>query len=379
VLGPEYFGLLAFATATVTYFILITDYGFNLSASRQISIHREDSEKINQIFSSVMIIKIALLIFSAIAVGMTTLFIDKFRENWMLYWVVFGMVIGQVLFPTWLFQGLERMKYIAYLNIGSKTIFTICIFIFVETKEDYLLVPFYNSLGLIISGLLAQYIVLNNLKIYFKRQKWDSIKYQIANGWYIFISTISSSVYNVSVTFILGIFTSNIVVGYFAAASKLIEASKGVYGPVLQALYPYIGKLIKNDKQKGLEFINLVTRRLGGLTFIISIILIIFSEFIVNLILGPKYQESVLLFAIMAPLPFLISLSNIFGIQTMLNLGCGRDFSIIIILAAAISIVLSFIFIPTYGALASSVIMVIVELLIVIAMILYLKIKIKII
>ncbi len=378
-LGPEYFGLLAFATATVTYFILITDYGFNLSASRQISIHREDSEKINQIFSSVMIIKIALLIFSAIAMGMTTLFIDKFRENWMLYWVVFGMVIGQVLFPTWLFQGLERMKYIAYLNIGSKTIFTICIFIFVETKEDYLLVPFYNSLGLIISGLLAQYIVLNNLKIYFKRQKWDSIKYQIANGWYIFISTISSSVYNVSVTFILGIFTSNIVVGYFAAASKLIEASKGVYGPVLQALYPYIGKLIKSDKQKGLEFINLVTRRLGGLTFIISIILIIFSEFIVNLILGPKYQESVLLFAIMAPLPFLISLSNIFGIQTMLNLGCGRDFSIIIILAATISIVLSFIFIPTYGALASSVIMVIVELLIVIAMILYLKIKIKII
>jgi len=67
VLGPEKFGLISFSQAFIGYFMILTDYGFNLSATRDISINRENKEKVSEIFSSVMVIKLALMTISCIS------------------------------------------------------------------------------------------------------------------------------------------------------------------------------------------------------------------------------------------------------------------------------------------------------------------------
>jgi len=131
----------------------------------------------------------------------------KFRQDWLIYYLTFGMVLGQTLFPIWFFQGMERMKYITFLNVLAKLIFTIAIFIFVKRSSDYLYIPLLNSLGFIVAGVLALWIVFKDFGVFFRIPSFKDLKYQLKEGWYIFISTVAISLYTISNTFILGLFT----------------------------------------------------------------------------------------------------------------------------------------------------------------------------
>ena len=88
---------------------------------------------------------------------------------------------------------------------------------------------------------------------------------------------------------------------------------------------------------------------------------------------GTQYNGSILLLQIMSFLPFIIALSNMFGIQTMLTFNYKRAFSHIIIIASVINIVLALILAPSFKAVGISVAVVITETFVTIAMYIYLR------
>jgi polysaccharide transporter, PST family len=164
-LGLENFGLLIFSQALIAYFTLIVDYGFNISATREITMHKDDNIYISKIFYSVFFIKIFLLLFSIILISIIIFSFDIFEENYLLYYISFSMIIGQMLFPVWYFQGIENMKMIAILNVIIKSIYTIMIFSFITSSQDLLYVASFNSLSFIIVGIIAFYMAQKNLKL----------------------------------------------------------------------------------------------------------------------------------------------------------------------------------------------------------------------
>ena len=101
VLGPDKFGLIAFAQAFIQYFTILTNYGFNVSATKEISLCRNDPMKISRAFSSVMIVKLALALLSLVFLSLLVFFIPRFRNDWLVYVFSFGSVLGTTLFPTW--------------------------------------------------------------------------------------------------------------------------------------------------------------------------------------------------------------------------------------------------------------------------------------
>lgn len=242
-LGVEKFGLVAFAQSIMVFFLLFIDYGFDLSATKEISQNRENKEKLTEIFSSVLIIKIIFNLISILLLGCLVIFYQKFHQDYDIYFISFIFVIGQSLFPTWYFQGMESMKNIAFINIISKMLFTIFIFVFVSNESDYLLVPLLNGIGSLIGTLYSFYIIRIKFKQKIKYQNFNTLVRYLKHSSQYFLSRVSISLFtSINVT-ILGLTTNNTIVGYYSIAEKLYQSMQRAYSPVTQVLYPFVSRV----------------------------------------------------------------------------------------------------------------------------------------
>ena len=242
VLGVENFGLVNFSLAIIMYFNILVSFGFNLSATRDISINRDNLEKISEIFSAVMIVKIIIACISLLILSVLILFVNMFSEHAMLYYATFGIVIGNVVFPSWFFQGMERMKYITYINVISKISFTILIFVLVKNNTDYIFVPILNSLGAVLGGLYSLWLIFKLFNVKVRVPSRKIIQEQVKNSYHFFLSRVASNGSRYFATTMIGIYFGNTLVGYYSMVEKLFYAFMSLGGIVSQTIYPYMSR-----------------------------------------------------------------------------------------------------------------------------------------
>ncbi|WP_245923955.1 oligosaccharide flippase family protein [Methanothermobacter tenebrarum] len=368
VLGPANFGRVAFAVAFIGYFQILTDYGFNLSATREISINRDDLSQVSKIYSSVMVTKTILMFLTFILMLVIISSFERFRGDPLLYIFTFGLVVGSVLFPVWFFQGIERMRYISILRILSSLIYTALIFIIVRGPKDYLYVPLVNSIGFIVVGVYSQHIVRKEFKVKFLRPKLQDIKKQLVEGWHLFISTLAISLYTTSNRFILGLLVDNATLGYYAVAEDITRALQGLVSPIGQAIYPYFSRIQAEDRERAKTELKKILILISVLTFIFSIILVFLAPFIVMILAGPSYKESILLLQILIFIVFLVGVSNVLGIQGLVSFGYKEKFTRILITAGIIHIIMLIILTLILSTIGAAIAVVITELIVCILM-----------
>lgn len=295
-LGTEKYGLILLAQAFCTILYVFVEFGFNLSATRRISIAKDNANQKAAIFSAVMGVKFLLVIVVAIVYTAIIFMFPRFQLEWEVYALSYGVVIGQALFPDWFFQGIEKMQFIAILNVLAKVIFTALIFFFVISVQDYTLVPLYTSIGYIIAGLISFIISLKYVKI--KKPSKVLMKELMIESKSIFVSNIAARLFNSANIFIVGIVAGDSIAGIYGSFEKIFIASKSFFGPLMQAIFPWLSK---QDAVKQRSNIVKLTPIMLLLAAIYTVTVLLFGDVILDFLFNDSaINDYVLAFKILS-------------------------------------------------------------------------------
>lgn len=366
-LGIEGFGIIALCQAVVSYGVIFVDYGFNFTATKNIAQSDGNNVKLSSIVSRVLACKLVLL--SLFFVFSFAFFVTSdLLKNYMQVYAIFMIqVIGQMLMPTFLFQGMQNLKLISIITGTIKITSMLLIFVFVKNKNDLALVATFFSLGFLISGSLSLIYARKLYKVFFSCPSFLDLKQEFSDGFNVFLASIATTSYTTLLPLILSFHVYASDIGLFSAVQKLVNGLKGLLGPFSQAIFPAIGSTIRNDYQKAIKLINKVRNWFLVVYGLLFLFVMFFINDISQLLVGSIDETLILLIKIMILVPVFVLISNLYGVQYMINIGLERSFRNIIFFSSLVALIAGFFIIKPFGIIGAGLLITITELTIAIA------------
>lgn len=337
VIGVSNFGEISFAQAFIGYFIIIIDYGFNITATRNIAQCKDNKKSISLIFSNTFYAKIFLLFLCSIVLIILIYSVPKFQNDMNIYMLFWGMILGSCLFPQWFFQGIQKMGYITVVNAIIKILLLLSVFLFVSKENDYIYVPLIYSISYIIPGLYALFLVNKYCNINFVINI-RGIILSLKDGFYIFTSSAVSTVLNGSTIFIMGFIVSNTMVGYYSGYDKLIKACLLLFASITTAIYPHVSILINENRKKGIRYIKKAGLYTLLLAIFVALTINLFSDTIVTILFTESFLKYRLVLLILSIWLIFGVLNNFIGIQYLTCIGHSRIYALSLLTVGILTI-----------------------------------------
>lgn len=342
VIGVSKFGELAFAASVITFAETVVNYGFNYTATREVAKNKLDIIYVSKVFSLVIVTKLILTIFSFILLVLVIQFFPLFYQYRLILLLSFTYIFGNILFPEWLFQALEKMKYITILSVISKFIFAMLIFIIIKEEDDYIYYPVLLTSGMILSGIISLFIINIKFKIKFILPSLDEIQKVIVSNFNIFISLFLPNLYtNFSIIFLSKIHGS-FETGIYSGGYRFVSLFDEMMQVLTRTFYPFLAR--RMDKQS-------VFVKLGLIFSLVSSIVLFFSaDFIVKIFYTNDFFAASQIIKIMAICPFFLFLINTYGSNYLVLVGKERELRNIVLICSIIGLIFTSYFTYFYGA-----------------------------
>ncbi len=324
VLGVKEFGVLAYCQAIMQYLTLLTDYGYNLTATRLVSLHRDDPRMLSEVFSCTMAGRFALMLGALLLLIAGIAFVPDITSHWAVFAAASLGLIANALTPLWLFQGLERMKSLVLPTFVSKAASVLCVVLLVKGNGDAAFAALGISLGNVVLAAAALLIVARKKLASFVAVRMRAIYDTLTDGFPVFLSVVMVSFYVNFNSILLNYFYGPVAVGQFAMADKIRLAAQAVFVVIGQAFYPRISQYNAIDPTAARKLLRVAMLAIFGSAVVMFAVILLGANWAVTFWLGEQFHSSIALLKLEAVLLPIIGVALVFGNLGLMAMGKTR-------------------------------------------------------
>jgi PST family polysaccharide transporter len=321
VLKPAGWGTVAFVTSLGDFIVLTVEFGFNLSATREIAQHRESPDQCGRIASGVFGSQVFIAAIAIIGIFIARPFLPVLRDHPSLFWagVLYG--VSQGLNPIWFFQGLENIRLAAAVEVIGKFIALTGLFVFVRRPGDEWRVLTLQAVPAFLSTIVGIWLASRRVALCWPTPLHISQTLKASFPMFLFRS--GESLYGVGNAFVLGLFAAPASVGYYSLAERISRAIFGLMDPVRESIYPRLSHLAVHSQEKAARLAKLgaILMIAGGV--LLGVAIYVFAPLLIRLAGSKAFTPAVSVLRIFAVLPPLLAVTHSVGIQWLFSL--GRD------------------------------------------------------
>ncbi len=333
VLGTEVYGLLGAATAVMVYVQLFIDFGFLLSGTQDVALHREEPQQLNAIFTCVTLCKLALTALAAGVLVVLCRIIPGWQNRLTFFLLCFAYTALNALIPDFLYRGMERMGTITLRTVCIKLFFTLGTVLFVKQPADVWKIPVINIIGNGIAVLYCFFDLSKRLGVSFCRVSLGDVLGTAKRSSTFFYSRIATTAYSAMNTVILDLISgSGATIAFYTSADKLISTGKSALSPISDSLYPYM------VKHRDFRMVKKILLILEPLIFLFCGLFFLWAEPLCALIFGPDYAPAGQVLRAMLPVGVVILPSYILGFPTMSAMGISKHANYSVIFGSCIHV-----------------------------------------
>lgn len=356
VIEADGIGQINFFQSIISYISLFTCLGIPMYAIREIARDRNDVVQMNRTAMEILLLHSMLTLVGYAIVAILCLAVPQIQVNIPLFLILSLTIFFTAIGCEWFYQGIEDFKYITIRGLIIKTVSVVLLFIFVKSKTDLLYYGCYTVFGVLGGNIfnffrLRKYIHRENIifsELHITRHIKPVLK--------VFSFYVVTSIYLQLNTILLGFLKDALAVGYFAAATKVVQMLLRLAACLGSVMMPRASHLIAENREN--EFNHLIQKSYDftlAISLPITIGLIFCASSLIMVLCGAKFDSSILPSQIIAPTILMVAISNVFGIQVLYPKGKINIVTLCCGIGAIADLILNLCLIPFFSYIGTSI------------------------